>query len=381
MTWKIENQNGKAVGIDENGDEVSIDFGSIDTDGLQGSYPTRVRAFDSAGVVASIDPADTTTPVQDAIDAIGRSNGGTVILPPKTITEASAIVGGRDKRIIGYGIANGSAVEIDGDGTNGIEQDASVTRDWRNSYLDGWSLNTADPSNRTSGSAIYLADQPTRGMNMGLFKVFGWNGTDPIIHYDTAHAFEFHAGFLRIEGEGAGWQMDDAGPGMNVAQLVMDVSDGGIGLSMLSGGELTIRHYSALRSTGRAFTGGATNARSNIGVLHYETDQVLNGSPGAPWLGTNMAGSCHRVGMMALDGSSGASSNYAYRLHASNQNAILGPVITQGGYTLNNNVVNISSDPDGTSWYFGASSDIDVNHGGTNEGEVRSLASAGTGNG
>lgn len=70
---------------------------------------------------------------------------------------------------------------------------------------------------------------------------------------------------------------------------------------------------------------------------------------------------------------------HVFVLDTNNQNAILGPV--QGNATPNTNYISINADPAGESWYFGPSSHINVDHGGTTEGELRSLTSAGTGNG
>jgi len=73
----------------------SVDASSIDTDDLGGKYPKRVRAIGQSGVVSSIDPSTTTTPVSDAAqalrDAPGEGWSGYIILPPGGVDNDSSV--------------------------------------------------------------------------------------------------------------------------------------------------------------------------------------------------------------------------------------------------------------------------------------------------
>lgn len=124
-----------SVGTQSNRVEAWIseaDANSIDTGDLTGSYPTRVRAIDSSGVVASIDPSTTSTPVQDAVNAISSNfpfGGGTVLLPPANVQEAGTPAFPSNVSMIGHGMeTSGIEITATGSGVRGLEINGSQMR-------------------------------------------------------------------------------------------------------------------------------------------------------------------------------------------------------------------------------------------------------------
>jgi len=71
---------------------------------LLGGYPGRVRGIANGEVVASVNPTDSTTPVQDALDAVlQHSSRGRVVLPPATVEESGTLQGlGEGIQLVGH---------------------------------------------------------------------------------------------------------------------------------------------------------------------------------------------------------------------------------------------------------------------------------------
>jgi hypothetical protein len=86
------------------------------------------------------------------------------------------------------------------------------------------------------------------------------------------------------------------------------------------------------------------------------------------------------LGSVVANGASGLNSvDQIVELGYNNANNIIHSTYAQST-TVNNNQINITREPAGYSWYFGTGSDI-ANSAGSSTGYVRSLATAGSGNG
>lgn len=263
---------------------------------LRGSYPNRVRAIAESGVVASIDPSTTSTPVQDATDAIDNAGplvgssgmaAGAVLLPPKTnIQEQGPIQHGAFKWFLGHGITS-SVIEITNLSGNGIQQDSNESQDWSQCYLDGLAFHGSDTTNRTAGSAIYI-DQNARGMGMGYVKFRNWGGSDPVVFFDGASTFDQHWGSLLFDAknietknfrtEGAG----GLGTGLSIGNIIGGASDqtdfvfdfdvgGHLGIDVLQ-----IENNAGIGMIARSV--GGEDDILQIGRVHYENSN--NNNPG-----------------------------------------------------------------------------------------------------
>ena len=336
----------------------------------------------------AIDPSATTTPVQDAIDAIGRTNGGAILLPPKEIQETGPILGSSFKTILGWGTSRRSTIKITDTAADAIGQDPDVARDCRRSYWHNLTIVGGDQSSRTAGSAINLdlSGNKPRGMNLGSVRFISWGGPDPVINFDPGGAFELFWDYLEIASfEGKAVQIFEGGLGMRVGNLVVtsDPSNTGRCIDFQSGGESQFGHISMMNHGGAGFFAKNTSLSLQVGQLHFENGSGSDVSTGSPvfFIGDS---ECCNIGTIRTVGSSNGGSitvdsivELAYR----NSGHIIRNLVPNAYSTVNTNLINITSDPAGPSWYFGPASDIDVNHSDSKEGEVRSLDSAGTGSG
>lgn len=75
---------------------------------LTGSYPGKIRAIAGGEVVASYEPGSTSTPIQDAVDAI-NANGkvGIIEAPEGTIASAGNVTGFGGIQLLGQGFSGG----------------------------------------------------------------------------------------------------------------------------------------------------------------------------------------------------------------------------------------------------------------------------------
>jgi len=329
-----------------------------------------IYIFDGVGNhLKNIDPATTTTPLQDSIDEIGASNAGTIILPPTTIQDDGPITNGSFKNIIGHGIAgtNASEVEITSDGTSGIEQDPNVTRDWRYSYLDNWILKDGvGVGSRTSGSAIYLGEGNPRAMNKGLLKLSSWGSSDPVVHYDTNHAFESVWDYIWIDGcNGTAFQIDDDGAANWVGQILHTSGNGSQTFNHNNGGVWKVEHIQCLAGVTETYQSNSTGTSFQVGQIHHESDQTVD------WIGdlTNGSASFFRCDRTTIGGSTGGTYSTGFRLKANSQNNIIGPVQVAGGASLSQ-VIEQTKPAANNSWYFGPSDDVSISYFTNNNGNA-----------
>jgi hypothetical protein len=151
-----------------------------------------------------IDPESTQTPVQDALDAIGKDNPGTVLLPPGVVQEHSPLVRGQRKTIAGFG-SMASTLSFPGE-INGIEQDHDG--DWGYATLRDLNLD----GDGASGRALHFRDYfPAQGLDMDRIYISGWHSADPIIHFESSHTFDFHWSKVMVNGYGVPFKVDHAG--------------------------------------------------------------------------------------------------------------------------------------------------------------------------
>jgi hypothetical protein len=156
---------------------------------LDGAVVPVATGMDS---VSPVDPAETPTPVGDAvarIDESGENDGfGVVILPPTTISEAEPVIPSHYVQFIGYGV-NTSGIEF----TN-LERDGfRVTRPEEGKFvaLDGFTVSGTDREARTDGSAIHFVNDSGRSpkqFNIGDLAFRDW--VDPVVHCERGSPFD-----------------------------------------------------------------------------------------------------------------------------------------------------------------------------------------------
>lgn len=187
---------------------------SVDTEDLQ-VKSAAVQTFLSGYVVAvsaetgvgdAIDPEATTTPIQDASDAINAagSGGGRILLPTGTVDSPGEITGLGNVSVLGHGnyastiritdsAANGIFVGAE-TGTNVDQQQANGA----NTYLDGFEISGGDVGARTGGSAIQFSGRHVPAFHIGRVVLKDWGGPDAVIRqlpYSSSWRYIYAANF------------------------------------------------------------------------------------------------------------------------------------------------------------------------------------------
>lgn len=165
-------------------------FESMGTDKLSGGYPGRVYAIAGGKVVASVDPTSSSSPVQDAIDAIGVGNRGTIKLPPGTIQDTGGWTGLGYKSVLGdWG---STVVEITDETVPVI--DVNVKDDLEVSYIDGiWFENLTTP--RTAPAIDWSAS--TKMAHQGRTFWNNFSGDDLFSWTSGGYPWSSHWEFIR----------------------------------------------------------------------------------------------------------------------------------------------------------------------------------------
>lgn len=182
-----------------------IQSGAVSGNILQTSLDDHlVPVAAGVGVGDAIDPSETNTPVQDAIDAVNAANtrnpinekaGGAVLLPAGVVESPGNLRGLGAIQLLGWG-TNSSAILVTDTSADGIY--ANSHADATHCYLDGFMLAHKKPGQQTAGSAIHFTDIGSiNQFNIGALQIAGWKGPDPVIHYDGGGAFSSKWDYIR----------------------------------------------------------------------------------------------------------------------------------------------------------------------------------------
>ncbi|UXF50972.1 MAG: hypothetical protein HQRvContig04_13 [Haloquadratum phage sp.] len=195
-------------GAEFNGTDVT-GVGSLSTGEVIGEWPSKVTAIAENRVVASIDPVESTTPIQDAIDAINavgylppdatavKANidaVGKVLLPPGEVVEEDSLSGLGGKSLIG---SNSYTV---------VHQPASVDQpqivvadqsDIEHSWIDRVHFDGGDYSARTNPGMIRYDSGAHEGHDIG--RVIVTNYTGPLFYENGGAPFSSVWGHIKAE--------------------------------------------------------------------------------------------------------------------------------------------------------------------------------------
>jgi hypothetical protein len=339
-------------------DVQDVDATTVDTALLSGDYPQQLYAYADGSVVASVDPANTTTPLADATAAINNNGGtGTIQLPPTRITEA-ATIGSEilDIDIIGYGIHT-SIVEF-----NDLSNDAFhfQSAELSKSRWDGFTISGSDAGNRTGGSAIHW-DAETEGFNLGNIRFAEW--IDKTIWFDSSHPFGSNWDYVTFTG--------GAGTGTNFGRnLVADSSALLIDIGVFQGNNqdqstiidinsdvhINISQFDVTGDPGKAVDASITpNGSLQIGQIHYETNSADTTRSGAMVTLTNNGD----VNIGYIEDNN-VTFDYIVELTFHPGNNRIGTINLSDSAGVNNNLINLVDAPDRDANYYGGPvSDID----------------------
>jgi hypothetical protein len=350
---------------------------------IQGNVVALARDLSSPQV---IDPDDTATPVQDAMDLLGGNGGGEVQLPPFTVTDAGPITPYTDTAILGFG-PDVSKLSIGSTDTDGIVFDdpSGVAR----VKLDDFALNGPGRS-ASSGVAIHHVDGDTQDLYVGRMVLWGWNnsvyrveqGVGPFqCRHDLMTIYECDAG----DQDGLFDFRSYYGPANWFGTVAVYPTAGFTGANttvfFTRGGTQIVDFLTMGGSSGVALH-QTWDAQVRMENVHWEPTD-LRSTPGAI---VRLLGRApgHIGGVKHVTGTA----DYVYELGYDSFNGsgparkFLGPYYLAGAdASINTNTVNLAwpNEPDMPSFYYGLADDVTVTHSEGGGGALRALGSAGTG--
>jgi hypothetical protein len=307
--------------------------------------------------VTTIDPAETSTPVGDAvtrIDESGENEGfGVVILPPTTITEAEPVVPSHYVQFIGYGV-NTSGIEFTDLGRDGFR----VTRPEEGKFvaLDGFTISGTSSEERTDGSAIHFLNDSGRSpkqFNIGDLAFRDW--IDPVVHCERGSPFDstwHHLDFgydandgreivLEREQSLLGTQIGYIGAGNATRDPVLYTN--------FAGAKIDIGFINIGGTAGQAARiKSSVNGYVHIGGINFESN-ITTDRPIISLQGRAPA----RIDYVQNTNSEARS---MVQLNSDNGNKIIGPLRNNG--TLQMGKIEVRRDSSRPSYYFGPPSDV-----------------------
>ena len=334
----------------------------------------------------SVDPATTSTPVQDALDIVDAAGGGEVRLPAGVIEETGPIRPYEETQIIGLGVelSKVSITDRDADGIL-FDRDSGVSR----VKLDGFALNGPAGSQPT-GVAIHHANRDTQDLAVGRLVLWGWNnsvyrvdeGVGPFqCRHEQLTIYECDAGDQDGLFEFRSWYGPANWFGTIAAYPSATVSGQNTTVFFSRGGTQTVDYLTMGGSAGIAVD-QTWDSLLHFGNVHWEPTTNPTNPPAIVRLaghGTAVIDSVKHVTGVA---------DYVYELGYDEYNGrgpnrkILGPYIELGAEAdITNTLVNLAHpvDPAEPSLYEGSPDDVTVTHGEGSTGGFRALGTAGTG--
>jgi hypothetical protein len=270
------------------------------------------------GLADAVDPSTTTTPVQDAIDAIDATgwyldewSPGAVLLPTGTIEEAGPLTHTLTKTFLGWGI-HATELRFPATDAPAIEQVpiSGWPGDCMRTYWDGIRFHGVDGAARTA-PAVRIDEDLVRAFNVGRIAFQEWNdvivhrgGTWYESHWDWVTAEDVYGRSIVVENVpfgGSAWTIDKLNCYRdNGAGRVIDARGS-------HGGNVMIRDFHVQVNADGTNGGsgppavevdGPTTGRFQIDNLHYETTVGLD-LPAVVRLG---GGTQYRIDMVDILG-------------------------------------------------------------------------------
>jgi hypothetical protein len=378
------------------GDNLSISNGQLNASTGGGQSGSSVSSLLLDGYVVAlgpnisepqaVDPADTATPIQDALDIVDSAGGGDVRLPGGTIEETGPIRPYAETQIIGRGV-DVTKVSITDQSADGIRFDRGTGTS--RVLLDGFALN-GPAGTQPTGVAIHHVDGDTQDLFVGRLLLWGWHnsvyrvdeGVGPFqCRHEQLTIYECDAGDQDGLFEFRSWYGPANWFGTIAAYPSANVSAKNTTVFFSRGGTQTVDYLTMGGSAGIAID-QTWDSLIEFGNVHWEPTS----NPTDPPAIVRLRG--HGTALIDTVKHVTGTADYVYELAYDSYNArgparkVLGPYIELGAEAdITTNVVNLSypADAAAPSLYQGAPEDVSVTHSEGSTGGLRALGTAGTG--
>lgn len=329
------------MGLERNTvDGQDIEPASVTTESLDGTFPSELRAESAGEIVATVDPADTTTPVQDAIDAINTDGdgSGTIDVPGGNIADASPGLSGMADIIAeGEGIVS-TTIEMTDTASPGLPVTAGS--DLRAGGFRDLTFSGSDASARTTTEPAFLLDAAVFDVEMDRVNLSNWVRE---FHFNTGDIYSSEWGLVvsnpteevlvhDAAARSPGWSVDHwfvSPDAVVTGQALFDINTGTM---------LDVTTMNAGSNSGRlvhiADTANDQGAMS-IGTLNFESSQTISE---VFYLGNQRHG--FKLGQMMLGG--GVTVDQAVNVGGGGYNYI--GFIRDGNNTVNTDYIVVTAD-------------------------------------
>lgn len=326
------------------------------TDELSGTYPGKVRATSADRVVASIDPSGTTTPVQDAINAINTNGNGSgeVRLPAKNVDEAGALTDMGGIIVRGRGMGS-SQITFTDPTVPGVHPTAGLDLN-KGGFVDV-QLDGGDRLNRTVTEPFFDNDASLFAVVMDCVNLTNWvrefdfldgdvfSSYWPFIMSNPTEEIMVHGDPAPSPGLQVGtWYVS---PDAKVSNVPANASRPAL-FNFTETTRLQILNVNAGFQTGRLVNVEVGSTGDQTGILgfgtnhiNYETEQT---TPEMAWLGPNK----HRVEIGPINFGGTGTVDRLVNVAGGGEN-FLGYMRRSAGVTLNNNYIEVTANTLGAS--------------------------------
>lgn len=306
---------------------------------------------------AVVDPAETDTPVADAVavvDAVGEQAGfGTVLLPPTTVTEAAPVVPSQFVTFLGWGVHT-SAVAFTDRSRDGFR--VEHLKDGKFVTLDGFTVDGENRTERTGGSALHFVNDSgasPKQFNIGSLAFRNW--VDPVVHCELGSPFDsvwehLDFGYDANDGREVVLEREQALLGTQIGYIGAGNATGDAVLyTDFAGAKIRVGFINVGGSAGQAVRiKAAENGHVHVGGINFES----LGNTGKP--------------IVSIQGESSTRFDYVQNTNTTvrsmvqlgfkNGNNIFGPLRNNG--TVEAGKIEVTDAAAGPSYYFGPSADV-----------------------
>jgi hypothetical protein len=348
-----------------------LDAVSVDTDEIYTAGDIRITRNDGS-LIERLDPSATSAPIRDARDIIAATSeaAGTIELPPGGVPAAGETIldtaNLNDITIKGQGL-NKSAIDVPA-GSKGIVFDDMSNVKFENWVLRGAGDGSGNPTDQ--GAALSYEGGNMQQHNYDNFRIFKWGGpaTDSpnghtlfdsswgLVSFDRIDAGNDDAVVQHNFGAGFDWDLFAASPDDGLSgtdsRLIDVPGSSAANIDLINVGGSVAAIYSGDVS-------GTTNANLRIGRINWEPSTQNT----TPEFIIRLSGQTNtRIGSLNIIGTA----DYAYRIEGDGNGNVADKYMARpnGQPSLNNNAVDVQTDPSRpTVKYGGASGDVDNNTG------------------